>query len=78
MPDLRAAIAAEASHALLVDVNAWGATAAAETSGLPWALFCPYCLPLPSRDVPPSGSASPPRARSGSSAMRSYAAWCIG
>ena len=61
VPDLRAAIAAEAPDALLVDVNAWGATAAAETAGLPWALFSPYCLPLPSRDVPPFGLGLAPR-----------------
>ena len=61
VPDLRAAIAAERPDALLIDVNAWGATAAAETSRLPWALFSPYCLPLPSRDAPPFGLGLAPR-----------------
>jgi UDP:flavonoid glycosyltransferase YjiC (YdhE family) len=55
VPDLRAAIAAETPDALVIDVNAWGAAAAAERSGRPWALYAPYCLPLPSRDAPPFG-----------------------
>ena len=61
VPDLRAAIVATAPDVLLIDINAWGATAAAETSGLPWALFSPYCLPLPSIDVPPFGPGLAPR-----------------
>ncbi|MGN6870829.1 MAG: glycosyltransferase, partial [Solirubrobacteraceae bacterium] len=40
---------------LLVDVNAWGALAVAEAWGGPWASWCPYPLPLPSRDAPPFG-----------------------
>lgn len=54
-PDLRATIAAVNPDVLLIDINAWGALAVAEASGLPWAAFCPYPLPLPSRDVPPFG-----------------------
>lgn len=54
-PDLRAAIAAERPDALLVDVNCWGAQAVAETWGGPWATFCPYPLPVSSRDAPPFG-----------------------
>lgn len=61
VPDLLSAIAAERPDALLVDVNAWGATATAETSRLPWALYSPYCLPLPSRDAPPFGLGLTPR-----------------
>jgi MGT family glycosyltransferase len=53
--DLRRAVAAEAPDALVVDVNTFGAAAAAEASGLPRATFCPYFLPLPSRDAPPYG-----------------------
>lgn len=53
--DLRRAIDEERPDALIVDVNAWGALAAAEASGLPWATFCPYPLPIPSRDTPPFG-----------------------
>jgi MGT family glycosyltransferase len=59
-PDLRQAIAEERPDALLVDVNTWGATAAAEAWGGPWAAFCPYPLPIPSRDVPPFGPGLPP------------------
>lgn len=53
--DLRRSIAALAPDLLLVDANAWGASAAAEASGLPWAGFLPYCLPVPSRDTPAFG-----------------------
>ncbi len=54
-PDLRQAIAEERPDALLVDINSWGGLAAAEAWGGPWATFCPYPLPLRSRDVPPFG-----------------------
>lgn len=40
---------------LIVDINSWGACAVAEKSGLPWAVFCPYPLPAPSKDAPPFG-----------------------
>jgi MGT family glycosyltransferase len=53
--DLRRAIGQAAPDALLVDINAWGAMAAAEAWGGPWACWCPYPLPLPSRDAPPFG-----------------------
>lgn len=52
LPDL---IAHSTPHLLLVDVNSWGAQAVAEASGLPWAVFAPYPLPIPSRDAPPFG-----------------------
>jgi MGT family glycosyltransferase len=55
VPDLREAIAEHRPDLLLVDVNTWGAQAVAEASGLPWAVFAPYPLPIPSRDVPPFG-----------------------
>ncbi len=58
--DLRAAIAAERPDVVLVDVNSWGALAAAEGWGGPWAMFCPYPIPLRSRDVPPFGPGLPP------------------
>ncbi len=54
-PDLQQAIAQERPDALLVDINSWGALAAAEAWRGPWATFCPYPLALPSRDVPPFG-----------------------
>jgi UDP:flavonoid glycosyltransferase YjiC (YdhE family) len=53
--DLRRAIDETAPDALLVDVNSWGALAVAEARGGPWASWCPYPLPLPSRDAPPFG-----------------------
>jgi MGT family glycosyltransferase len=59
-PDLQAAIAAERPDALLVDIASWGALAAAEAWGGPWASFCPFPLPLPSRDTPPYGPGLPP------------------
>jgi len=59
-PDLRRAIEGERPEALLVDVNAWGAMAVAESSGMPWATWSPYFLPIPSRDAPPFGLGLPP------------------
>jgi MGT family glycosyltransferase len=59
-PDLRRAIDQEKPDAVLVDVNAWGALATAEAWGGPWAVYCPYPLPLRSRDVPPFGPGLPP------------------
>jgi UDP:flavonoid glycosyltransferase YjiC (YdhE family) len=58
--DLRRAINEDRPDAVLVDVNAWGALAAAEAWAGPWAMFCPYPLPLRSRDVPPFGPGLPP------------------
>jgi MGT family glycosyltransferase len=54
-PATRAAIEQTSPEALLVDVNSWGAQAVAEASGLPWATWCPFPLPLSSPDVPPFG-----------------------
>jgi MGT family glycosyltransferase len=54
-PDLTQAIADTEPDALLVDINSWGALMAAEAWGGPWAAFCPYPLPLRSREVPPFG-----------------------
>ncbi len=45
---------------LLVDANSWGAGALAEARGGPWAMFLPYCLPVPSRDAPAFGPGFPP------------------
>ena len=53
--DLRRAVEAERPDLLLVDINSWGAMAEAERWGGPWATWCPYPLPLPSRDAPPFG-----------------------
>ena len=54
-PDLQRAIEEERPDVLLIDINTWGAMAVAEGAGLPWATWCPYFLPFPSRDVPPFG-----------------------
>jgi MGT family glycosyltransferase len=54
-PDLERAIGRLRPDVLLVDVNCWGAAAVAEASGLPWAMYSPYLLPLPSRQAPPFG-----------------------
>lgn len=40
---------------LVVDTNAWGAQALAEVSGIPWATWHPFPMPLPSKDAPPFG-----------------------
>lgn len=54
-PDIRRAIDHVCPDALLVDVNSFGATAAAEAWGGPWATWWPFPTPLPSRDAPPFG-----------------------
>jgi MGT family glycosyltransferase len=59
-PDLRRAIEEERPGVLLIDINTWGAMAVAETGGMPWATWCPYFLPIPSRDAPPFGLGLPP------------------
>ncbi|MGH2925731.1 MAG: glycosyltransferase [Solirubrobacterales bacterium] len=53
--DLERAIDEAQPDLLLIDVQTWGAAAVAESSGLPWAIWCPYPLPIPSRDAPPFG-----------------------
>jgi len=59
-PDLQQAIVSTRPDALIIDVNCWGAVAAAEAWGGPWATFCPYPLALTSRDAPPFGPGLPP------------------
>ena len=61
LADCRRAIAEEEPDALLVDIMAWGANVAAEAAGVPWATFCPFLLPIPSRDAPPFGPGLAPR-----------------
>ncbi len=53
--DLEAAIAETRPDVLLVDINAWGALAAAEASGIPFAVFAPYFLELEVPGRPPFG-----------------------
>ena len=61
-PDLARAIDAHDPDLLVIDVNCWGAATVAEASGLPWAMYCPYLLMLPSRDAPAYGPGlAPPR-----------------
>ncbi len=54
-PDLAGAIAALQPDAVLVDINSWGGLMAAEAWGGPWAVLCPFPLPLRSPDAPPFG-----------------------
>lgn len=60
-PDMQAAIDRHRPDALLIDVNCWGACAVAEASGLPWVVYSPYLLMLPSREAPPFGLGLAPR-----------------
>lgn len=53
--DLTRAIDDVQPSAVLVDISTWGALAAAEAWGGPWATWCPYPLPLRSRAAPPFG-----------------------
>ena len=59
--DLTAAIDAEHPDVLLIDEGSWGAAAAAERSGLPWAVSIVSPVPLTSRDAPPFGLGLRPR-----------------
>lgn len=55
VPYLQAAIEAERPDLIWVDTNAWGATVAAEASGVPWAHYMPHPHPGPARGVPAFG-----------------------
>ena len=55
VPEVRTLIAEERPDVVLLDSNAWGASAAVEASGLPWAILQTFPTPLPSDDVPPFG-----------------------
>jgi len=61
LADLQQAIEEEQPDVLFVDEGAWGAAAAAERSGLPWAFSIVSPVPLPSRDAPPFGLGLAPR-----------------
>jgi UDP:flavonoid glycosyltransferase YjiC (YdhE family) len=58
--DLQRAISETSPDVLAVDTNSWGAQAAADASGLPWAVFQPYFTPLPGPGIPPFGPGFPP------------------
>lgn len=60
VPDLRSAIEEVRPDFLIIDTNCWGAQAVAETWGNSWASFCPYPVPLSSKDSPPFGFGLPP------------------
>ncbi len=60
VPDLNAAIAEVHPDYLIIDTNSWGAQAVAEAWGNSWASFCPYPVPLSSKDAPPFGFGLPP------------------
>ena len=66
--DLRNAITEAAADALVIDTNSWGAQAAAEASGLPWAVFQPYFTPLRAPGVPPFGPGFAPATNVGTRA----------
>lgn len=53
--DVERAIELERPDAILVDNNCWGAAAAAQASGLPWAQAATFLLPLTTPDAPPFG-----------------------
>ncbi|MDQ3036544.1 MAG: glycosyltransferase, partial [Myxococcota bacterium] len=55
IPDVREGLANTGADVALVDVNSWAALAAAEASGLPFAIFAPYFLPLAIPGRPPFG-----------------------
>jgi MGT family glycosyltransferase len=77
LPDARRAIEEVRPEAVVVDVNCHGAMYAAEASGLPWALFCPYPPPFRSADAPPHGlGLRPARGRLGR--IRDHAWWWLG
>lgn len=61
VPGLRRALDAENPDALFIDVQTWGAATVAEASGLPWAFWTPYSIPIDSKDAPPFGLGLAPR-----------------
>lgn len=74
--DVRDLIAQTKPDLLYVDINCWGAMAAAEASGLPFAIFSPYFLNLRLPGRPPFGLGLPP-ARSWLGRLRDRMLWAI-
>lgn len=60
--DMAEAIQRHRPDALLIDCLAWGAAAVAEASGMPWAQFAPFPIPLRSTGSPPRGLGLAPAA----------------
>lgn len=61
-PDLQRAIDEVEPDVLIVDINAWGALAAAQAQERPWVQFAPYLPPIASRSAPPFGPGLIPKA----------------
>lgn len=62
VPDLKRALDEVEPDITVVDANSWGASALAQSQERPWAMFMPYCLPVPSPDAPAFGPGfAPPR-----------------
>jgi UDP:flavonoid glycosyltransferase YjiC (YdhE family) len=76
VPDLAAAIEAHRPDALLIDCLAWGGAAVAEASGVPWAQFAPFPIPLRSDGATPCGLGLTP-AVSLSGRIRDTAIWSV-
>jgi MGT family glycosyltransferase len=53
--DIQRAIAEHDPDVIVVDNNCWGAAAAAQASGRPWAQAATFLLPLVTADAPPFG-----------------------
>jgi MGT family glycosyltransferase len=77
LPDLDNAISEVRPDALVVDINCHGGMYAAEASGLPWAVFCPYPPAFRSVDAPPHGVGWRP-ARGPLGRLRDRIWWGIG
>src|SRR3954465_639058 len=66
IPDIQRAIEDVQPDVLIVDVNCLAAGYVAETTGLPWAQYCPHPPPIRSADTPPHGLGwAPGRGRRG-------------
>jgi MGT family glycosyltransferase len=53
--DIQEAVRRWRPDVIAVDNNCWGAAAAAQASGLPWAQLATFLLPLTTSDAPPFG-----------------------
>lgn len=74
--DLKATVAAVSPDLLVVDANSWGAQAFVESRQQKWAMFMPYCLPVPDPKVPVFGPGfAPPRGPLGR--LRDRVGWAL-
>ena len=74
--DLQDSCAEISPDLLIVDVNSWGASAFAEAKRRPWAMFMPYCMPMPSPDTPAFGPGFPPP-RGWMGRLRDHMFWAV-